>query len=76
MIYSNFQQKQSMVHMRSKDFEKIESFVSHAFKNNSFPGHSNIVLVFLKRLGIRKRIDTGFYGLKNPEIMHMSSFDV
>ena len=31
--------------------------------------------LFLKHFGITKWINTGFYVLKNPEIMKMSSFD-
>ena len=42
-----------------------------------FPQNDSILFLdFLKHFGIIKRINTGLYGFKNPEIMEFGDFDV
>ena len=79
MRYSHFYLKKKNENTVLKAFRKFRFF------ENSIPIFTKIIfvqdvprffLVVSKHFGLRKRMNTGFYGFENPEIMKTSSFDV
>ena len=60
---------------RYPDFREFSICWCPYSQNNMFPGCSQIFLVFLEAF-LYTKINTGFQGFGNPEIMKLSSFDV